>query len=697
MKKLFSIIIFCALCSTYGQHQDKVDFVHADVFVKPMSTTKSIIGDVVYNFKVKQRVDSIFLDAKNITFDKVLLNGKKVKFTVSDKRVTIYNRFKKGGSYELKIAYEAVPKQTVYFIGWDDQVAGNEQIWTQGQGKYTSHWLPSFDDMQEKLEFDLKIEADKKYTVVANGNLVKTTNETDNSRIWVFDMKQPMSSYLLAFAIGEYTAQNLVSSSGTPIYNYFYPKDSAKVEPTYRYTKRIFDFLENEIGVPYPWQNYKQIPVHDFLYAGMENTTATIFSDAYVVDSTSFIDRNYVKINAHEMAHQWFGNLVTEKDGGHHWLHEGFATYYAYLCEKQIFGEDYFYWELYRSAKELMELSKMGQGQSLLDPKANSLTFYEKGAWALIMLREEVGDEAFRKGVQNYLNKYRFKNVTIPNFLDEIKKVSNNDLDGFEETWLRGKDFPSEEVKRFLKSKNDSLKLYFEVQMKVDSTTVLGDEKLMWLWNRESPTPYKKQLLMNYLGQIPDTSLKKIFKNESSLEIRQSIALATTRVPPSLKNEYETLLLDDSYITKETMLYKLWMSFPENREVYLDKLKGVVGLPNKNVRLLWLTLALVTPEYDPNEKIDYLNELIGYTKPYYNTEIRQAAFQYLFEIRAVNNEVLKQLIMATNHHSWQFRSYARNLLDQQLVDVSMKNQIEKIAGQLKPSDLRYLKTKIELP
>ncbi|MEO9660119.1 MAG: M1 family metallopeptidase, partial [Maribacter dokdonensis] len=418
MKKLiFTLFLFLSL-NAFGQHQDKVDFIKAKVYLGFLPKEKKIKGGVIYRFHVLQNVDSVFFDAKNMDFSKVELDGEKIDFTATEKTISITQKFKAGESHKLMIQYIAKPKQTVYFIGWDDELEGNEQIWTQGQGKYTSHWLPSFDDMEEKVEFDLTIEADKKYQVIANGKLLLKTDNDKEDAIWLFDMKKPMSSYLLAFALGIYQKQVLTSESGITIENYYYPNDSLKVEPTYRNTKEIFNFLENEIGVPYPWQDYKQVPVHDFLYAGMENTSVTFFSDAYVIDSTSFIDRNYVNINAHELAHQWFGNLVTEKNSEHHWLHEGFATYYAYLAEKEIFGDDYFYWKLFDTAKTLSDISEKGEGQSLLNPKASSLTFYEKGAWALAILREEIGDSAFKTGIKAYLDKYKFKNVTVTDFIN---------------------------------------------------------------------------------------------------------------------------------------------------------------------------------------------------------------------------------------------------------------------------------------
>ena len=153
-------------------------------------------------------------------------------------------------------------------------------------------------------------------------------------------MTKPISSYLVAFAVGDFSKKIIKSITNTLIELYYPTNDSLHYEPTYRFSGEIFNFLESEIGFKYPWENYKQVPLYDFMYAGMENTTATFFSDNFIVDSTGFNDRNYINVNAHELAHQWFGNLVTEQSGSDHWLHEGFASYYALLAEKEIFGED---------------------------------------------------------------------------------------------------------------------------------------------------------------------------------------------------------------------------------------------------------------------------------------------------------------------------------------------------------------------
>ncbi|MDO6809027.1 M1 family metallopeptidase [Zobellia galactanivorans] len=684
--RYFLLLLFFGFVSfSFGQHQDKVDFVRADVYIEPVPLNKEIIGRVVYRFKVLQNVDSVFLDAKDMRFEKVEMNGKQVDFIATDKTISIRKKLKKDTSHELTIAYVAKPRQTVYFLGWGDKIEGNEQVWTQGQGKYTSHWLPSFDDMNEKVEFDLAIQANQTYEVIANGKLLSVSKGENGRPVWLFDMENPMSSYLLAFAIGHYSKQELSSSTGVPILNYFYPQDSARVEPTYRHTRRIFDFLEDEIGVSYPWQDYKQIPVRDFLYAGMENTGATIFSDGYVIDATAFVDKNYVNVNAHELAHQWFGNLVTEKDGSHHWLQEGFATYYAYLAEKEIFGDDHFYWKLFDTAKELREISEGGKGQALVDPKASSATFYEKGAWALVMLRELVGDKPFKKGVSDYLNTHRFKNVTIDDFLREMERASAVNLEGFRVKWLESSEFPWDEAKTYLMDKNEALSAF------LGSGHELKDlEKEL---QAERPVQYKEALVDELAQEILDKDRFAPLFDHPQLKVRQKAIQLIDQISSIHKESAEKLLDDTSYITQELALFKLWSSFPESRKAYLDATKEVIGLPNKNVRLLWLFLAVATDGYEAENTRKYFAELTAYTSPEQGWEVRIGAFQYLREIGFID-EGLANLINATNHHSWQFKKYARGLIGQLLEDQEYKTRIEKLVGKLNQEETRYISTKL---
>ncbi|GLU44655.1 M1 family metallopeptidase [Allomuricauda sp. NBRC 101325] len=708
--KLTPILIFFFFSQLLSsQTQDKVDFVRGAVFIEPIPQEKQIKGSVSYQFDVKSDVESIFLDAVNMEFSKVALDDETIDFEYDNRKLTIKPQLLKDKNHTLRIDYVTKPKQTVYFIEGnpieppeilagpfspDDVIYEGDwtkivQVWTQGQGKYTSHWLPSLDDMTDKIEFDISIIADMGFTVISNGKLKSMDSIDEFSKLWQFDMQNPMSSYLVGFAIGNFDKVTVQSSSGIPIELYYEPKDSLKVEPTYRYSKRIFDFLEQEIGVAYPWQNYKQVPVQDFLYAGMENTTCTIFSNQYVIDSTAFVDKNYVNVNAHELAHQWFGNLVTETSSEHHWLHEGFATFYAYLAERDIFGNDYYYWRLWETATALNRFSEDDQGEALQNPNAGSLTFYEKGAWALVMLQEKVGEEAFKKAIKTYLKTYAYQSVSIPDFITEMEKESGLDLKEFHQTWLRSDEFPMEEVKAFLSKKSASLNRFFELQDQIGEQKDTAETIVKSNWENFNSSFLKRNLVLKYGSQFSPSFLQEVLHTDD-LKERQSVILSQNTIPKELQTEMESLLNDTSYTTIEAALYRLWTDFPEKRAQYLDATNGIDGFPNKNIRLLWLTLALVTPDYQPDRTPTYFQELTQYTGSAYHFETRLLAFQYLQNIGGFAPESLKNLIDACNHHVWHFKKSAMDMLNNFLKEEGNLAKVKSLYPSLSQEEKRFL-------
>jgi len=544
MNRLFVTLCFC-VNFLWGQQTDSVDFkkVESVILFNQINVDSTVFNSYQVKFSILKNIDSVYLDAINMRFLNVALNEKPITYKNDGKKLIIYNKFEASTDYTLNFLFFASPKKAMYFVGWDN--GSKKQIWTQGQGKYTSHWLPSIDDMNEKIEFDLSFVAPKDYQVISNGKML-SKRETPTYNLWEFDMQNPMSSYLVALVIGKYDKKVEYSKSGIPLEMYYYPEDSLKFEPTYRYTREMFDFLEEEIGVSYPWQNYKQVPVKDFLYAGMENTSATIFSDSFVIDSIAFVDKNYVNVNAHELAHQWFGDLVTESSGTHHWLQEGFATYYALLAERDIFGDEYYYWRLYEYSQELLEQDEAGQSTSLLDPKSSSTTFYKKGAWVLHMLREKVGNEAFKKGVKNYLLKHQFKNVETDDFISEVEKASGQDLISFVDTWLEGRGFLYENYIDPLKaaSKEIAQMISLEEALLVLSASDSLDYSLNNYWENATYPRVKSNLFSKKKIQDVDYNIIKKALKSNDLKLRQAGAQSLSKVPLELKTDYETLLED---------------------------------------------------------------------------------------------------------------------------------------------------------
>lgn len=639
----------------FSQQFQKVDFKTLNAVLSLDSANKKIAGKVTYTFEVLSTIDTIRIDAKNMSFFNLNINNKIVDFKNSGKELLLFKEFKKGKN-TLTFDYEATPKQTLYFIGENDKL----QIWTQGQGKYTSHWLPSFDDVNEKVVFGLTVSFDKNFTVLSNGKLKNASENNQTEKQWEYQMEKPMSSYLAMLAIGKFAKQAETTASGTPLEMYLSQEDATKFEYTYKYSRTIFDFFEREIGVKYPWGIYRQVPVKDFLYGGMENTTSTIFSQDYVVDEIGFNDRNYINVNAHELAHQWFGDLITATSGKHHWLQEGFATYYALLAEKELFGEDHFDWEMYEIAERLQQASKTDT-IPLLNEKASALTFYQKGAWALHVLRENVGADNFNKAVKKYLEKYAFKNVRTADFLAEINAVSKYDTKKFQEIWLEKPGFEVTEALAILQ-KNKFMKHYLEVLSLAEKPLAEKQQIFEETMKSDAYYPVKEEVLfqlqsLDFAEKLPFVQMAM---QSEDIKVRQAVAKTLNKFPAEFLPDFETFLDDKSYVTKEIALNVLWSQFSENRTKYLDKSRDWIGMNDKNLRILWLTMALATKDFEPEKKLAYYDELLSYATPDYESSIRQNTLTNLLYINPNDTNVLRMLVNPLVHHKWQFSKFGRD-------------------------------------
>jgi aminopeptidase N len=677
---LYALLPFFTAVTFAQQSQQlkNVDFKTLDAEMAFNVPKKQVMGTVTYTFEVLNKPDTIYIDAQNMQFTDVSVNGKKkTGWVASAKALKLFKGYKKGKN-TVTFKYTAQPKQTMYFVGdlstfkdryvtpsketsIDDAKKDNDiQIWTQGQGKYTSHWLPSFDDVNEKVIFNLTVaSSDPDFTVLANGKLV-TEGTEHNNKFYGYQMEKPMSSYLVMLTIGNFIRQTETSASGTPLEFYLRPEDKDKFEPTYRYSKRIFDFFEREIGVNYAWGIYRQVPVLDFLYAGMENTTSTIFSQDFVVDEIGFNDRTYVNVNAHELAHQWFGDLITAHSGTHHWLQEGFATYYALLAEQELYGDDHFNYEMYQIAERLQQVAKTDT-IPVMNEKASSLSFYQKGAWALHVLRENVGHDTFRKAVKNYLEKYAFKNVTTDEFLAEINKVSDYDTSAFKKRWLETGGFEVNEALAIL-NKNKFMQQYFAMGESQEKPFTNKKEQYMQLMQSEIFYPVKEEIIFQ-TASVPfaeKAELVRLAMKTGDLKVRQAVARTVTTIPPEFFEEYNTFLKDESYITREIALNILCSKFKDKQAQFLDASHTWVGFNDKNLRILWLSLAYTAKDYHEADKEEFYAELQGYASPKYESSIRQNALANLLYIGKPDPIVWENLVNATLHHKWQFVKYGKD-------------------------------------
>jgi aminopeptidase N len=408
------------------------------------------------------------------------------------------------------------------------------------------------------------------------------------------------------------------------------------------------------------------------LYAGMENTTSTIFSEDFVVDELGFNDKNYVNVNAHELAHQWFGDLVTAKTGKHHWLQEGFATYYALLAEKNIFGEDYFYSKMYENWEEINNNSSLDT-IPIMNEKASSTTFYKKGALALFVLQTELGDKNFKKAIKNYLKKYSYKSVETDDFLSEIKKVSKYDVEKFKKTFLET-------------TRNDSLYLGYLKKWKqyqyieqIDAVeynsdkrnqvfaTILGDLKI-------DPSIKMKifHKLVNYTFEDKRQLLDIAFKDKR-LEVQKGILRAISEYPEDYNGKMDSIFNLPSYSIKRDFLNNTTTS-EVRRFKKLDEIEQI-SKNDLSLRLTWLQLAINYKDYQPNKKKEFIEELNNYTSSDYNIYTRIGVYNSLSALLPENKVSLENLFLATKHHNWQLVGSAKVFIESYLTNEGSRNLI----------------------
>jgi aminopeptidase N len=398
-----------------------------------------VMGKVVHTFKVLQRaVDSISFDGVKIQVKQVLLNGRPARYVAKDEGIVVYCEpaLTWDSTGTIQFTYEAKPRKGLFFVGWADTTGTmRRQIWTQGQATDNRHWIPMYDEMNDKMITETVVTFDSTYTVISNGIQQSVRTNGDGTKTWHYAMTKPHSSYLLMLAIGRYGVTRDTTSGQVALEQYWYPDRPQDAEPTYRYSRESMDFLEQEIGVPYAWGVYRQVPCADYVFGAMENTTATIFDDFYLNDARGWLDRSYVGVNVHELTHQWFGDLVTARSLKGLWLQESFATFYPLLFERKVHGEDEYQW-----GRRGMQNQALSAGEKdrypIVHPKAGGSRVYPKGAVVLDMMRTTFGAEEQRRVLQHYLRHHSFGNVETNDLYQAFQDTLGLSPDWFFDQWL---------------------------------------------------------------------------------------------------------------------------------------------------------------------------------------------------------------------------------------------------------------------
>jgi len=455
--------------------------------------------------------NSLELDAKgfDIGYVKLVSTGNELVYSYDKTKLLIKldKTYSKEDTFQIEIKYTAKPNELpkggnaainsdkgLFFINADGKdTLKPKQIWTQGEIESSSCWFPTIDTPNEKMTQSIFITVDPKYKTLSNGKLEYSVNNADGTRTDFWKHDKPHAPYLVMMAVGEFAlVKDVMAKSKT--YNwdnfevnyYVEPKYEQHADAIFGRTPEMIEFFSKLLDYKYPWDKYSQIIVRDYVSGAMENTSATVLMDAVQCTSREMLDKNWDNIIAHELFHHWFGDLVTAESWPNLPLNESFANYSEFLWQEYKYGIDAAdhhaleemdgYFNESTSKQEPLIRYHLKNFEDMFDAHS-----YNKGGRILHMLRKYVGDEAFFKSLNVYLEKKEYTAAEIHDLRLAFEEVTGEDFNWFFNQWFLSSGHPVLEVKQ--EWANGILNLQFSQKQDTSKTPVFRLPLKIGIWS----------------------------------------------------------------------------------------------------------------------------------------------------------------------------------------------------------------------
>jgi aminopeptidase N len=450
------------------------DLLHQRIAVSFDVPHRGVIGEVTTRLVITgAATDTVRLNAENLTIDAATgASGRRLRFAFDTSHVTVWlpRRAAAGDTVAFTLRYHGTPERGLYFV------PRRHVIWTQGEATETRAWVPTYDAPDDKTTWDILVTADSSQKVLSNGRLVDVTPVAGGARkVWHWSQELPASTYLYSIVVGPFTV--LADEwRGVPVDYWVYPDTVEAAWRTFGETPSMIE-LYSELLVPFAWAKYDQSAIPDFTYGGMENVSATTQTDQALHAEGDEPEQSGRGLVAHELAHQWFGDLTTTADWADAWLNEGMATYMESVEKEKTRGWDAGQLSWIGQQQQAMR-ADLGQQRPLVwgqyrgtDPIALFFSghVYPKGAQLAHQLRRLLGDSLFWAGLRRFLTDNAFKPVTTPDFAVAFEKTCHCDLDWFFDQWAYGIGYPKVHWARRWAEADKVLHLVVDQTQPVDS------------------------------------------------------------------------------------------------------------------------------------------------------------------------------------------------------------------------------------
>ena len=386
---------------------------------------------------VRNGIDRLTLDAVNLQIKSVQVDEVAQNFEYDGEKLCIHlsQPTKIGNRLLIAIAYTAEkPQRGIYFIQPDKHYPHKPiQIWTQGEDEDSRYWFPCFDYPGQLSTSEIRVRVPNPLMAISNGELIETV-DSGEYKTYHWSQQQVHPTYLMTLAVGDF-AEIRDEWQGKPVTYYVEKGREADAKRSMGKTPQMIEFLSEKYGYPYAFPKYAQVCVDDFIFGGMENTSTTLLTDRCLLDARAILDnRNTESLVVHELAHQWFGDLVVIKHWSHAWIKEGMASYSEVMWTEREYGDqEAAYYRLTEAQSYLSEDSSRYRRPMVTHVYREAIELYdrhiyEKGSCVYHMIRAELGDELFWQAVQTFVQDNAHQTVETIDLLRAIEKAAGRNL-----------------------------------------------------------------------------------------------------------------------------------------------------------------------------------------------------------------------------------------------------------------------------
>src|SRR3954467_2902467 len=436
-------------------------------------------------------LSSLSIDAGDMTFSRVASGNTALKYDYDGRALTVHlaSPLRSGQKTSISIDYDGVNRtKGAYFR------PAQHIVWTQGETEDNHYWVPTYDSPNDKETWEFFIWTAKGERALSNGRLAGSRAVGDSIE-WHWVQEKPASTYLMTTVVGNYTVLQDKPWRDVSVGYWTYPDSVDAARRGFAKTPQAVDVFSRKTGVPYPWNKYDQIVIPEFQYGGMENVTATSQNDAEILHpAASEPQAVSTPLMAHELGHQWYGDLLTTRDWGDVWLNEGFATFMEQVFREDDQGVDETALDRLGAQEQTIEADRRNRRPIVWNKWVNdpievffSGHIYPKGATILQMLRHQLGDALFWKAMNHYTTSHAYGNVVTDDLRKAFEETTGRDYKTFFDQWVYGAGFPVFQVssrydkaaKRLVVSARevqprDSMTGYFDVDADVEARTDSG-------------------------------------------------------------------------------------------------------------------------------------------------------------------------------------------------------------------------------